>query len=155
MRREGLRISDCELRIEIMTPDELKLRTKQWSLRVTRLVASLPKSALSDVISRQLLRSALSVGANYRAACRARSRADFVSKIGIVEEEADESQYWLEIAIDANLLPAARVKDLLRETKELIAIFTSSGRTAKWNPAQRVPSTTIRNSKFAIRNETL
>jgi len=80
--------------------EEMKQRTKQFALRVIKLVAALPKSREADVIGRQLLRSATSVGANYRSACRARSKADFISKIGIVEEESDESLYWLELIME-------------------------------------------------------
>lgn len=114
-----------------MDADELKRRTKAFTLRVIRLVEALPRNRTADVIGRQLLRAATSVGANYRAACRARSPADFVSKIGIVEEEADEVAYWLELVVETGLLSAARVEDLLREADELVAIFVASGRTAK------------------------
>jgi four helix bundle protein len=98
---------------------------------VIRLTESLPKGRMGDVIGRQLLRSATSVGANYRAACRARTQVEFASKIGIVEEEADESAYWLELIVESGLLPAARVEDLLAEANELVAIFVASARTAK------------------------
>ena len=83
-----------------MDEDELKQRTRQFALRVIRLTEALPHSPAGEVIGRQLLRSATSVGANYRAACRGRSRADFVNKIGVVEEEADESHYWLELIVE-------------------------------------------------------
>jgi four helix bundle protein len=98
---------------------------------VIRLTESLPKGRMGDIIGRQLLRSATSVGANYRAACRARTQVEFASKIGIVEEEADESAYWLELIVESGLLPAARVEDLLAEANELVAIFVASARTAK------------------------
>ena len=91
-----------------MTKDELKRRTRRFALDVIRLVDSLPRSKTTEVIGRQLLRSATSVGANYRAACRARSSADFVSKMGIVEEEADESMYWMELLVDSGCTPAER-----------------------------------------------
>lgn len=116
-----------------MNEDELKQRTKQFALRVIKLVTALPKSREADVIGRQLLRSATSVGANYRAACRARSKADFISKIGIVEEEADESQYWLELIGEGGLLPGERASALLKEADELTAIFCATGRSAKKN----------------------
>ncbi|MGD0338356.1 MAG: four helix bundle protein [Bacteroidota bacterium] len=80
-----------------MTPDELKKRTKKFSLDIIRLVESLPNNKIGNILGKQLMRSATSVGANYRSACRARSKADFISKIQIVEEEADESMYWLEM----------------------------------------------------------
>jgi len=114
-----------------MNEEELKQRTKQFALRVIKLVGVLPRSREADVIGRQLLRSATSVGANYRAACRARSKADFVSKIGIVEEGADESLYWLELIVEAGLLPSSRVRDLMREADELVAIFVATGHSAK------------------------
>ena len=85
-----------------MTSEELKKRTKEMSLSILRLVASLPHSREADIFSRQVIRSATSVAANYRAACKARSRADFINKIGIVEEEADETALWIEYLLDLN-----------------------------------------------------
>ena len=116
-----------------MTTEELKERTKQVALRIVRLTSSLPNTREADVIGRQLLRSGTSVGANYRAACKARSRADFINKIGIVEEEADESMYWLELLIASDIVKTELLNPLLSEVKELTAIFTTSGRTAKRN----------------------
>lgn len=113
--------------------DELKQRTKKFALRIVRLYRSLPKGKDADVLGYQLLRCGTSVGANYRAACRARSQADFVSKITIVEEEADESAYWMELIIESELMKSERVNELLKEANELTAIFTASGRTAKGN----------------------
>jgi four helix bundle protein len=109
-------------------------RTKMRAIRVIRLFDGLPKTRSADVIGRQLLRSATSVGANYRAACRARSKAEFCAKLGIVEEEADESIYWLELLIDAKLVPAVRLQDLLRETNEIVAMVVASIRTARSGP---------------------
>jgi len=97
------------------------------------LVALLPNTVPGRIASDQFARCASSVGANYRAATRARSHAEFISKIGIVEEEADEACYWLELAVEARLLPAAKVEPLLQEAQELTAIFTASGRTARTN----------------------
>ncbi|MCS7211164.1 MAG: four helix bundle protein [Chloroherpetonaceae bacterium] len=114
-----------------MTSDELKARTKQFALRIIKLTEALPKTMTADVIGRQLLRSATSVAANYRSACRARSRADFVSKITVVEEEADETMFWLELIVESGLVSENRLADLYKEAKELTAIFTASGRTAK------------------------
>jgi len=111
----------------------LKLRTKQFALRVIKLVEALPKNKIGDVLGKQLLRSATSVAANYRAACRARSKADFISKIAIVEEEADESLFWLELIAESGLMNTARLKDLTKEADELTAIFTATGKTAKQN----------------------
>jgi len=114
-----------------ITSEQLKERTKQFALRVIRLVNALPRSRVADVIGRQLLRSATSVGANYRAACRARSRAEFVAKLGIVEEEIDESAYWLELLIEAGIVPSARLADLVQEADELTAIIVASRKTAR------------------------
>ena len=114
-----------------MDSEELKKRTKIFALRVLKLVGALPKSKTADVIGWQLTRSGTSVGANYRAACRARSQADFANKIGICEEEADESAYWLELIIEAGLMEPSLVQSLLQEANELTAIFVSSGRTAR------------------------
>ena len=111
--------------------DELKSRTQDFALRVIRLTGALPRTDAARVVGRQMLRSGTSVGANYRAACRARSKPDFVSKMGIVLEEADETAYWLELLVHAQLLPATRVRDLLEEANELVAIFVASIRTAK------------------------
>ena len=114
-----------------MDKDELKGRTKQFALRVIRLIEALPRTQTGRVVGNQLLRSATSVAANYRAVCRARSQADFVHKLGIVEEEADESLFWLELVVEANLMPASRVDDLIREADELTAIIVASRKTAK------------------------
>ena len=114
-----------------MDKEELKGRTKQFALRVIRLIEALPRTQTGRVVGNQLLRSATSVAANYRAVCRARSQADFVHKLGIVEEEADESLFWLELVVEANLMPASRVDDLIREADELTAIFVASRKTAK------------------------
>ncbi len=126
-----------------MNSQELKDKSKQFALRIIKLTESLPKTRAGDVIARQVLRSATSVGANYRAACRARSKADFVSKITIVEEEADESLYWLEIIKDSGLIKPERLQEIMKEADELVAIFTSSGKTAKMNN----PKSAIRNPK--------
>ena len=114
-----------------MTPDELKKRTKQFGLRVIRLVESLPETKTAATIGHQLLRSETSVGANYRAACRGRSKAEFIAKLGIVEEEADESAYWIEMLIEAKILRPDSVLQLLAEAEELTAIMAKSRITAK------------------------
>ena len=114
-----------------MNQNELKERTKQFALRVIRLSDTLPRQMAADVIGRQLIRSATSVAANYRAACRGKSRADFISKMGTVEEEADESALWLELLIDSQLVPAERLGALRQEADELTAIVVSSIRTAR------------------------
>ena len=116
-----------------MDAEELRRRTKKFGLEVIRLVKLLPSNQTSKVIGNQLLRSALSVGANYRAACRGRSKADFISKVGITIEEADESQHWLEMLGDAGLASQEKLKPLSKEADELIAILTASAKTAREN----------------------
>jgi four helix bundle protein len=116
-----------------MTADELKARTKQFALRVIKLVAALPKNIEGRAIANQLVRSGTSVAANYRAACRGRSRTEFIARMGIVLEEADETQLWLELIIDAKLLPPKRVQPLLDEAGELVAIFVTSRKSASAN----------------------
>ena len=114
-----------------MNKDDFKLRTRQFALRAIKLVEALPKGRSADVIARQLLRSATSVGANYRAACRARSTAEFLSKMGIVEEEADECVYWLELIADSELLPVTRLQELLDEANQIVAMTVASIKTAR------------------------
>jgi four helix bundle protein len=111
----------------------LQDRTKKFAPRVVKGVSRLPKSEEARVLSRQLLRSGTSVAANYRAACRARSSADFISKISIVVEEADETLFWLELLIEANIVSAKIVKSLAVECEELVKIFSASLATAKAN----------------------
>ena len=114
-----------------MRGDDLRNRTKRFALRVIKLVEALPKGKTPDVIGRQLLRSGTSVGANYRAACRAKSAADFISKMGTVEEETDESIYWMELLVDSGLMPQNIVYELQQEGEELLAIIVSSIKTTK------------------------
>lgn len=110
---------------------DLKVRTKMFALDIIRLVESLPKTMTATILGRQLLRAGTSVGANYRAACRARSAADFVAKMGIVEEEADESIYWMELLCEADILSQNKINPLKDEASELLAITVSSIRTAR------------------------
>jgi four helix bundle protein len=112
-------------------PNPLLTRTKQFSLRVMRLVDSLPRRRSTDVVANQLVRCATSVGANYRAARRARSTAEFIAKLGICEEEADESVYWLELLIDSEVVKAELLGPLLQEANEITAMIVASIRTAK------------------------
>jgi four helix bundle protein len=114
-----------------MTQHELKKRTKAFALRVINVVRTFPNTFLGKHVGGQLTRSGTSVAANYRAACRAKSTADFISKMGIVEEEADESAFWIEFAIAAGLVKTHRVTDLLNEAYELVAIFVASINTAR------------------------
>jgi len=109
-----------------VTSDELKKRTKQFALRVLKLVAALPNTIAGRAIGGQLARSGTSVGANYRAACRGRSKAEFIAKMGTCEEEADESAYWMEMIIEGELLKQSQVEPLLKEAEELTRIFAQS-----------------------------
>ena len=113
-----------------MDKRELQGRTKQFALRVLNLVDALPRTAGGRAISMQLVRAATSVGANYRSACRARSRAEFAAKLGIAVEEADESLYWLELDRDGNLVPESKLSSLLKEADELTAILASGRKSA-------------------------
>lgn len=116
-----------------MTEAEFKERTRQAGFRAIRVAESLPKSMTSDVLGRQLLRCGTSVGANYRAACRARSTADMISKLAIVEEEADEAVYWLEMIIDSRLQTKSRLANLIAEFEEILAMVVASQRTLRRN----------------------
>src|SRR5438045_7885408 len=116
-----------------MNPEELKDRTKQFALRVIKLVAAMPKSIEGRAIANQLVRCGTSVAANYRATCRARSKIEFVAKIGVVLEETDETQLWLELIIEAKPMAAKRVQPLLDEASELVAIFVTSRKSASAN----------------------
>ena len=116
-----------------MDKHELLARTKSFALRSLKLVDHLPRTMSGRAIGNQFVRSATSVGANYRAACRSRSSAEFAAKLGIVAEEADESVYWLELISESKLLPDLKVRDLLTEANELTAIFTSARRTSVKN----------------------
>ncbi|MGH9633639.1 MAG: four helix bundle protein [Candidatus Angelobacter sp.] len=111
--------------------EQLRDRTKAFALRIVKLFRALPRAVEAQVIGKQLLRSGTSVAANYRAACRARSKAEFIAKIGIVLEEVDESVLWIEMLIDATILKKERVDPLLNEARQLTAIFTASRQTAK------------------------
>jgi four helix bundle protein len=114
-----------------MEQSYLKERTKSFALEIIKLVESLPKGRTADVIGRQLVDAGTSVGANYRAACRARSPADFISKMGIVEEEADETIYWMELLIEAKLVQENNISHLLREANQILAMTVSSIKTAR------------------------
>jgi len=111
--------------------ENLKERTKQFALQIIKLVERLPKTNTTRVIAGQLLRAGTSVGSNYRASCRARSTADFIAKMGIVEEEADESLYWLELLVAAGLVAFEEASPLMHEANELVSIAVSSIKTAR------------------------
>jgi four helix bundle protein len=114
-----------------MTTQELKERTFEFGVRVVRAVESLPRDDVGRTLGRQLLRAGTSVGANYRAAARARSRADFVAKLGVVEEECDEASYWMELIVALKLLKPTRLANLAKEADELLAIIVASIKTAR------------------------
>jgi four helix bundle protein len=112
-------------------PEELRDRTKRFALRVIRVFRSLPYKPDAQVLGKQLLRCGTSIAANYRAVCRARSKAEFVARIGVVVEEVDEAVLWLELLIESGIVSEEKARDLLLETRELTAIFTASQRTAR------------------------
>jgi len=114
-----------------MTPEQLKVRTKHSALEVIALVGTLPRTLVAEIVAGQMVRSATSTGANYRAACRARSRAEFVAKIGVAEEEADETQYWLELLLETKLKKSEAVQRLIAEAAELAAILSAGRKTAR------------------------
>jgi len=114
-----------------MDREDLKQRTKQFGLRIIKLCNSISKSKTADVISGQLLRAGTSVGSNYRAACRAKSNADFIYKLKIVEEEADESLYWMELLTDAGIIEQRLLVDLMKEGNEILSIIVSSIKSAR------------------------
>lgn len=114
-----------------MTEEQFKQRTKQYSLRIIQLVDSLPDGVIASTIGRQLLRAGTSVGANYRAACRGKSKADTLSKLAIVEEEADETLYWMELLVDAGIVPGKQLCDLMNEGDEIVAMTVASIKTLR------------------------
>lgn len=116
---------------QLSKPEQLRNRTKKFGLRIIKLFQALPRSPEAQVLGKQLLRAATSIGANYRAAGRARSRAEFIAKIGIVVEEADESAFWLECLVESGIVKEELLRDLLAEANELVAIFAASQRTAR------------------------
>jgi four helix bundle protein len=115
----------------ITSPEDLRRRTKEFALRVINLFRALPKTEEARILGRQVLRSGTAVEANYRSACRARSRADFISKIGITVEEADETAFWLELMVDAGIIKRSKLENLLAEANELVRIFQASRTTAR------------------------
>jgi four helix bundle protein len=112
-------------------PERLKARTKQFAIRIVRVFKSLPKNDEARIIGKQLLRAGTSVAANYRAVCRSRSKAEFISRMSVVVEEADETAFWLELLIETSIIPEVRLRDLLSEANELLAIFAASFWTAR------------------------
>lgn len=127
-----------------MTQAEMKKRTKELALRIIRLVESLPETRTSKVLGHQLLRSGTSVGANYRAACRAKSTADFIAKLAIVEEEGDESIYWLELLVESKQVRFELVEGLLDECNQVVSVVVAAIKTSK---SKRNPRSAIPNPK--------
>jgi len=113
-----------------MTPEELKARTKRFALRILKLADSLPRTASGKTMAGQIADAGTSTASNYRAACKARSRKEFIAKIGIAEEEADETQFWLELIMESEMLPAKRLQSLYQEAREITAIFAASRKSA-------------------------
>ena len=143
-------IADCGLRIDMTSPvtrDVLQRRMRSLAVATIQMTSELPPNRAADVIGRQLVRSVTSVAANYRAACRARSRRDFIAKMGIVEEEADETAFWLDLLCECSLASAPRIAPLRLETGELLAITVASIRTARMGRGVRRanPQSAIRN----------
>jgi four helix bundle protein len=134
-----------------MNEKELIQRTKQFALRIIRLVSLLPKNIEGQAIGKQLIRCGTSVGANYRSACRGRSKAEFIARLGIVEEEADESAFWMELIIESGLLEKQLVEPLLQEAKELVAIMVASRKSAKSKFTNR--KSKILDRKLQIANQ--
>jgi four helix bundle protein len=130
-----------------MNEQIFKERTKKLALGVIQLVEDLPKTRAPDIISRQLLRSATSIGANYRAACRGKSTPDVMAKLAIVEEEADETVYWLELLSESNIIAPERLSGLLKETNEIIAMTVASIKTLRERIWRANPKSKIQNPK--------
>jgi four helix bundle protein len=124
---------------------EFKQRTKALALRYIRLVEALPRKTSTGVIGKQLIRCATSVGANYRSACRAKSTADLIAKLSIVEEEADECLYWLELLIETGEIPETQVRNLMKETNEILAMIVASIKTLRRKSQN--PNPKIQNPK--------
>ena len=130
-----MRIAECGLRNEELrvSDSDLNRRTKAFAIRIITLVDGLPKTVASRALASQVVRSGTSVAANYRAACRARSQAEFIAKMGIVEEEADETLFWLELLEESQIVPSAKLELIKQEANELIAITVASIKTARVN----------------------
>jgi four helix bundle protein len=117
--------------VSICAPERLRIRTKRFALEAIQLCRKLPKSEEARLIGRQLIRAATSIAANYRAVGRARSRAEFIAKLGTVVEEADEAVFWIEMLLEAGVVPSPVVRKILSEANRLVAIFAASQRTAR------------------------
>ena len=124
-----------------MTREEMKARSKAYANRVVKVCKALPQEWVARTLGSQLLRSGTSVGANYRAVCRAKSTADFLNKLKIVEEECDESIFWMELLVDNDLVEAARISGLMAEGNEILSIVVAAAKTTRASAQQRVAST--------------
>src|SRR5213594_4784297 len=140
---------NAELKGEVVLQVDLKDRTREFALAVVQLVEEMPHGRTADVIARQLLRAGTSVGANYRAACRARSRREFIAKMGIVEEEADESEFWLALLAERELVDPKRLAPLREEARQIVAMTVSSIRTARRTP-RSTPHSAFRTPHLAV-----
>lgn len=129
-----------------MTETEFKQRTKDIALRVIKLVQALPHNLVTEMIGKQLLRSGTSIGANYRAACRAKSTADIINKLTIVEEEADESMFWIELLIESAIVPESKLRKLYADIDEIVAMTVASIRTLRAKKSGD-PKSAIQNPK--------
>jgi four helix bundle protein len=123
---------------ELTERTDLKARTKRFALRILKLSAALPRTTEAQILGKQLIRSGTSVGAHYREATRARSEAEFISKLGGALQEIEETAYWLELLVDGGIMPETRLKDLIKETDELTAILVASSKTAKSRSGKRM-----------------
>ena len=119
-----------------MTREEMKSRTKAYANRIVKLCSALPGDWIAQTLGKQLLRSGTSVGANYRAVCRAKSNSDFINKLRIVEEECDESLFWMELLVDNNPVKPSLLGNLMKEADEILAIVVSSAKTARTSSAR-------------------
>ena len=131
-----------------MNEQDFKDRTKQFGLHVIRLLDDLPSQRTTDVLARQLLRAATSIGANYRAACRGRSTADVIAKLDIVEEETDEALYWLEVLVEAGLVAQSKAVGLIAEADELLSMTVASIKTLRSRAAERSSVMVLGQSKI-------
>jgi four helix bundle protein len=129
-----------------MTPNEMKARTKAYANRVVKLCSALPNNWVARTLGTQLLRSGTSVGANYRAVCRAKSTADFINKLRIVEEETDESVFWMELLVENGLVKPGRLESLLKEGDEIVSIVVSAAKTTRASNRAQTASIVNRNS---------
>ena len=130
-------IHDLSEFLHYMNPDIMKKKTKVFALKILKLVEALPKTSTARIINNQIVRCGTSVASNYRSACRARSKVEFIAKLGIVEEEADETLFWLELIEESEMLPSNYLQELKREANEITAIVVTSCKSARTNLTQK------------------